>query len=48
MKIGTAVRIRADEEIGRPVTPNAPAPTATQIAERIIGREHKKRRLVAV
>jgi len=48
MKIGAAVRIRADEEIGRPVTPSAPAPTASQIAERIIGKEHKKRRLVAV
>ena len=48
MKIGTAVRIRSDEPIGRPVTPSAPAPTASQIAERIIAKQHKGRRLVAV
>jgi excisionase family DNA binding protein len=48
MKIGAAVRIRSDEEIGRPVTPSASAPTASQIAERIIAKQHKGRRLVAV
>ena len=47
MKIGAAVRVQRDAEIGRPVQPRSAPPTAAQIAERIIGKHLKRRRLVS-
>jgi hypothetical protein len=48
MKIGSAVRVPAGEEIGRPLVPPPTPATSSQIAERIIAKEHKRGRLVAV
>jgi len=47
MKIGAAMRVPSDAEIGIRVTSSLETPTPSQIAERIISKEHK-RRLVSI
>jgi hypothetical protein len=44
MKIGAAVRVRSDAEIGASVVPvvKHPGPTPAQIADRVLARKHKR------
>jgi excisionase family DNA binding protein len=45
MKIGSAVRVRGDEEIGASVVPTVkhPGPTPAQVADRVLARRLKPR-----